>query len=166
MENSILAIKTGFFKYNIIVLKCIACRPWLIFAWVMLNLPLAPKSKWLYFTKRSFAYHAFLTLHTGVALLTVQFWYLNESLYETVYSNLLTSSDPAPRLHGLTLNVRGPSYLGLTRSISLLLMPWLLTSPGHQQQCYWLCRMGRLLSYLRKGFNYLRRINVEKWYKM
>ena len=32
-----------------------------------------------------------------------------------------------------TLNVRGPSYLGLTRSISWLLMPWLLTSPGHQQ---------------------------------
>ena len=28
----------------------------------------------------------------------------------------------------LTLNVRGPSYLGLTRSISWLLMPWLLTS--------------------------------------
>ena len=34
-----------------------------------------------------------------------------------------------------TLNVRGPSYLGLTRSISWLLMPWLLTSPGHQQPC-------------------------------
>ena len=28
----------------------------------------------------------------------------------------------------LTLNVRGPSYLGLTRSISWPLMPWLLTS--------------------------------------
>ena len=36
----------------------------------------------------------------------------------------------------LTLNVRGPSYLGLTRSISWLLMPWLLTSPGHQQPRY------------------------------
>ena len=34
---------------------------------------------------------------------------------------------------GLALNVPGPSYLGLTRSISWLLMPWLLTSPGHQQ---------------------------------
>ena len=33
----------------------------------------------------------------------------------------------------VTLNVRGPSYLGLTRSISWLLMPWILTSPGHQQ---------------------------------
>ena len=66
----------------------------------------------------------------------------------------------------LTLNVRGPSYLGLTRSISWLLMPWLLTSPGHQQPWYWLCRIGRFLSYLKKDFNYLRRINVAKWHKM
>ena len=65
-----------------------------------------------------------------------------------------------------TLNVRGPSYLGLTRSISWLLMPWLLTSPGHQQPWYWLCRRGRFLSYLGKNFNYLRRINVAKWHKM
>ena len=66
----------------------------------------------------------------------------------------------------LTLKVRGPSYLGLTRSISWLLMPWLLTSPGHQQPWYWLCRIGRFLSYLRKDFNYLRCINMEKWHKM
>ena len=66
----------------------------------------------------------------------------------------------------LTLNVRGPSYLGLTRSISWLLMPWLLTSPGHQQPWYWLCRLGRFLSFLRKDLNYLRCINVEKWHKM
>ena len=38
----------------------------------------------------------------------------------------------------LTLNVRGPSYLCLIRSISWLLMPWLLTSPGYQQPWYWL----------------------------
>ena len=38
----------------------------------------------------------------------------------------------------LTLKVRGPSYLGFTRSISWLLMPWLLTLPGHQQPWYWL----------------------------
>ena len=66
----------------------------------------------------------------------------------------------------LTLNVRGPSYLGLTRSISWLLMPWLLPSPGHQKPWYWLCRIGGFLSYLRKDFKYLRRINVEKWHKM
>ena len=69
-------------------------------------------------------------------------------------------------IRDLTLNVQGPSYLGLTRSISWLLMPWLLTSPGHQQPWYWLCKIGRFLSYLRKDFNYLRLINVEKWHKV
>ena len=69
-------------------------------------------------------------------------------------------------LYDLTLNVRGPSYVDLTRSISWLLKPWLLRSPGHQQPWYWLCRIGRFLSYLRKDFNYLHRINVEKWHKM
>ena len=50
----------------------------------------------------------------------------------------------------LTLNVRGPSYLGLTRSISWLLMPWLLKLSGHQQPWYWLYRICRSFSYLRK----------------
>ena len=66
----------------------------------------------------------------------------------------------------LTLNVRGPIYLGFTSSISLLLMPWLLASPWHQQPWYWLCIIGRFMSYLRNDFNYLRRINVEKLHKM
>ena len=70
------------------------------------------------------------------------------------------------QLKVLTLNVRGPSYLGLTRSISWLLMTWLLTSPGHQQPWYWPCTICRFLSSLRKDFNYLRFINVEKWHKM
>ena len=64
------------------------------------------------------------------------------------------------------INVRRPSYLGFTRSISWLLMPWLLSSPEHQQPWYWLCRIGRSLSYLRKDFNYLCHINVEKWHKI
>ena len=66
----------------------------------------------------------------------------------------------------LTLNLRGPCYLSLTRSISWLLMPWLLLSPGHQQPWYWLCRIGRSMSCLRKDSNYLCHINVEEWYKM
>ena len=60
----------------------------------------------------------------------------------------------------------GPSYLGLTRSISWLLMPWLLTLPGHQQSWYWLYRICRSFSCLRKDFKYLCHINVEKWHKM
>ena len=75
-------------------------------------------------------------------------------------------SNPLPHQLIKTIDVRGPSYLGLTRSISWLLMPWLLTSPGHQQPWYWQCRKGRFLSYLRKDFNYLRHSNVEKWHKI
>ena len=64
----------------------------------------------------------------------------------------------------IILNVRGPSYIGLTRSISLLLMPWLLASPGHQQPDidYNVCRTGRSLPCLRKDFNYMCHINVDK----
>ena len=53
------------------------------------------------------------------------------------------------------LNVRRPSYLGLTWSISWLLIPWLFVSPGLLQPWYWLRRLGRFLSYLRKDLNYL-----------
>ena len=63
--------------------------------------------------------------------------------------------------HDLTINVQGPSYLGLTRSISLLLMARLLTSPGHQQPWYWLRGICRSWSHLRKDFKYLCHINVE-----
>ena len=63
---------------------------------------------------------------------------------------------------GLTLNVRGPSYLGLTRSISWLLMPWLLTSVA----MILLYRMCRSFSYLRKDFKYVCHINVEEWHEM
>ena len=65
-----------------------------------------------------------------------------------------------------TLDVRGLSSLGVTRSISWLQMPWLLLSPGHQQPWYWLSRIGMSFSYLRKDFNYPCHINVEEWHKM
>ena len=77
------------------------------------------------------------------------------------FKNYCTSPGGHPGANVLTLNVRGPSYLGLTRSISWLLMPWLLTAPGHQQPWYWLCRLCMSWSYLRKDFKYLCHINVE-----
>ena len=40
-------------------------------------------------------------------------------------------------------------YSGRTRSIAWLLMPKLLASPGHQQQCYWLCRINGSVSSIR-----------------
>ena len=59
------------------------------------------------------------------------------------------------------LNVRGPSYLGFIRSMSWLLMTWLLTSPGHQQPWYWLYKICMSFSYLRKCFKYMCQISVE-----
>ena len=50
----------------------------------------------------------------------------------------------------LTLIVRVKSYHGLTRSISWLLMAWLLALPSHQQPCYWLSKLGLVL--LEEGF--------------
>ena len=77
--------------------------------------------------------------------------------------NWCTLHDPneMPLFLSLTLNVWGPSYLGLTRSVSWLLMPWLLTSPGHQQPWYWPCRICESWPYLRKDFKYPCHINVE-----
>ena len=66
----------------------------------------------------------------------------------------------------LSLDVRGPSYLGLTRSVSWLLMPWLLALPGHQQPWYWLCKIGKSFSYTRKDFNNLWHVSVEEWNEM
>ena len=44
-------------------------------------------------------------------------------------------------------------------------MPWLLASPGHKHPCYWLCRMSKFLSNLRKDFNNLCHVNMEEWQK-
>ena len=64
-----------------------------------------------------------------------------------------------------TFNIRGLNNFGSTWSISWLLMPWLLASPGHQHPWYSPSRIGKLLSCTRKDFNYLCHVNVEEWYK-
>ena len=63
----------------------------------------------------------------------------------------------------LTLKVLGPSYPGLTRSISRLLMTSLLASPRHQRPCFWLYKLCRPLSYTRKDLNSLCYVSVEEW---
>ena len=45
-------------------------------------------------------------------------------------------------------------------------MPWLLASPSHQQQWYWLCRIGRSLSYMSEDFNHLCHVHVEQKHKV
>ena len=64
----------------------------------------------------------------------------------------------------LTLNVQWPSHLDLTMSISWLLMPWLLTSPGHQQLWYWLCRICKSWSYLKTSSSLLFLYLVEEFF--
>ena len=86
-------------------------------------------------------------------------------VFKTVKDNILLIQQDI-LITWLTLNIQGPSYLGLTRSIPWLLISWLLASPGHQQPWYWLRTMGRSLSYLRKDFNHLCHINVEERQKM
>ena len=46
----------------------------------------------------------------------------------------------------LTLNIQGPRYPDLNRTVLLLLMPWLLVLQGHQQIWQWLCKLDRSLS--------------------
>ena len=81
--------------------------------------------------------------------------------HEPLLEEQLSHLQPSVKKHILTLNMRGQSNLCLTRSISWLMMPWLLTSPGHQQQWYWLWRICRSWSYLRKDYKYLCHINME-----
>ena len=45
-------------------------------------------------------------------------------------------------------------------------MPWLLTSPGHQQPWYWLYVICRSFSYLRKDFKYMRMNDIKCKYML
>ena len=58
------------------------------------------------------------------------------------------------------------NYLSLNWSISWLLMPWLLASPGHQQPWYWLSLIGKLLPWSSKDLSYLCHINVDEGHKI
>ena len=65
-----------------------------------------------------------------------------------------------------TLLVLKPEYSGITRSIPCLLMAWLLVSPGQQQSWFWWYRIKGPLSLMRKNFNYLCHLSIEKWKKI
>ena len=115
--------------------------------------------------KNLFRGHIFHT--TVFPSVASNFTWLMPSNYKFVFmlsSHLVYVLMTSSQVTLLTLNVQGPSYLGLTRSISWLLMPWLLMSPGHQQPWYWLYRIWRSFSYLRKDFKYLCHMhNVPDW---
>ena len=74
----------------------------------------------------------------GSALLLKYHLYIKMGPWQSVIFKLLMHKKRSPAGTELPFNVRGPSYLGFTWSLTWLLMPWLLASPGHQQPCYWL----------------------------
>ena len=119
------------------------------------------------FLKRSYINQGESLSHDILLQSGYQIWFVPDWWYVCWMESIkISSSWNIWYVEILILNVRGPSYLGLTSPISLLLMSWLLTLPGHQQQWYWLCRICRSRSYLRKDFKYMCHINVGWWHKM
>ena len=53
-------------------------------------------------------------------------------------------------------------YFMQTTSISCLQMPWPLTSPDHQQPCYWLCTINVSLQPMREKLNCTHNISIKK----
>ena len=87
-------------------------------------------------------------------------WHMGRLQMSTRRSISWTSNDDVLTRKNLTLNERGLSFSGLTRSISWLLMPWLLESPSHHQSWYWRCKIGRSLFPMRKDYNYMCSVSV------
>ena len=75
-----------------------------------------------------------------------------------------TKPSPKPMLTYYPLDMRGS--VQHSQYHGCWCPSWLLTSPGHQHPWYWLCIIGKFLSYLRKNFNYLCHVNVVEWHKM
>ena len=57
-------------------------------------------------------------------------------------------------------------YSRITWLMPWLLMPWLPVLPDHLQPLYWICRINGTLASIRKGFNYLCHLTIEKLLKM
>ena len=49
--------------------------------------------------------------------------------------------------------LQGPSYLGYAKSVSWLLMSWILASSGHHLSWHWICKLCMFLSYMREDFH-------------
>ena len=66
-------------------------------------------------------------------------------------------------VHNIYQYVIKPEDFEIPRSIPLLLMPWHLASPGHQQPWYWISSINRSLSSTTKDFNYLIHPSIDCW---
>ena len=134
------------------------------------NTPIKRRARLLMPVMQTFDIFSIVSLNKLLSKQSSCKWFEQATIHKQICnkrpSSLMHICDASLVSINLTLNERAPSYLGLTKSISWLLMPWLLTSPGHQQPWYWLCRICRSFSsYSRKDFKYLCQINVEEWHK-
>ena len=50
--------------------------------------------------------------------------------------------------------------------VNIMVVDWLLASPGHQQAMIFIMQIRWSLSYTRKVFNDLRRVSMKAWYKL
>ena len=81
------------------------------------------------------------------------------------YVSLCIPWNLSEKSRSLSPNMWVPNYPVSTKPTSRLLKPWLLVSPAHQRLCYWPCRIVKLLSYMRKDFNYQCLVSEEEWCK-
>ena len=71
--------------------------------------------------------HAMLFIHVHLAVYSRDGWDIDHMA--TDGTDMLAGDDGWTKL----------DYLGQSRSVSCLLMPWLLVEPGHHQPWYWWC---------------------------
>ena len=81
----------------------------------------------------------------------------------TVTMSVLTSLETSVLYHHFNLSGDEIEILWETQYTAMMLMPWLLVSPCHQQPLYWLHRLNRSLSSMKKNFNYQCVLSVGKW---
>ena len=74
--------------------------------------------------------------------------------------------DMCSLIYDETLLVLKAEYSRITWLMPWLLMPWLPVSPGHLQLLYCICRINGILASVKKGFNYLSHLTLEKWMEM
>ena len=82
----------------------------------------------------------------------ISYYIRKEDLMDWAIIPLVDAAQSVPTcLVSSTPMVRKPEYSDQPRPMLCLLLPWLLTSPGHQLPWYWLCQMGGFIASTGKG---------------
>ena len=89
----------------------------------------------------------------------------NEGENGLIQSHILFTLGIIYFIWSISLMLLITAYSGITRSMSWLLMPWLLVLSGHQQPWYWINTMQACLATLRNDLKNLNIVICEKWLK-